>query len=129
MIVDTSALIAILLGEAEAEAFKRLLMTTRHCRLSVVSLVEATIVIERRRGTDGRRALDELLVEAEIELMPVTAEQAESARRAWRRFGKGNRPAGLNFGDCFAYEVAQTRGCPLLYVGTDFARTDIGSAL
>ena len=125
MIVDTSALIAILLGEAEAEAFKRLLMTTRHCRLSVVSLVEATIVIERRRGADGRRALDELLVEAEIELMPVTVEQAESARRAWRRFGKGNHPAGLNFGDCFAYALAEASGEPLLCKGDDFAQTDI----
>ena len=127
--MDTSALIAILLGEAEAEAFKRSLMTTRHCRLSVVSLMEATIVIERRRGADGGRALDELLVETEIEPVPVTVEQAESARRAWRRFGKGNHPAALNFGDCFAYALAKTSDEPLLFKGDDFAQTDIESAL
>lgn len=128
MIVDTSALIAILLDEAEAEAFKNSLMTTRHCRLSVVSLVEATIVIERRRGADGERVLNELLVEAQIELMPVTADLAESARRAWRRFGRGNHPAGLNFGDCFVYALAETTGEPLLFKGDDFALTDIQRA-
>ena len=128
MIVDTSALIAILLDEAEAEAFKNSLMTTRHCRLSVVSLVEATIVIERRRGADGERVLNELLVEAQIELMPVTADLAESARRAWRRFGRGNHPAGLNFGDCFVYALAETTGQPLLCKGDDFALTDIQRA-
>lgn len=129
MIVDTSALIAILLEEAERETFKRSLIATDTCRLSVVSLVEATIVIERRRGADGGRALKRLLAEAGIELMPVTAEQAESARRAWRRFGKGNHRAGLNFGDCFAYALAETTGEPLLFKGEDFALTDIQSAL
>ncbi len=126
--MDTSALIAILLEQAEAEAFKNSLVTTRHCRLSVVSLVEATIVIERRRGAAGERVLNELLVEAQIELMPVTADLAESARRAWRRFGRGNHPAGLNFGDCFVYALAETTGEPLLFKGDDFALTDIQRA-
>ena len=128
MIVDTSARIAILLDEAEAEAFKLSLLTAQHCRLSVVSLVETTIVIERRRGAEGGQALNELLLEAEIELAPITVELGESARRAWRRFGKGNHPAGLNFGDCFAYALAETTGEPLLFKGDDFALTDIQPA-
>ena len=128
MIVDTSALIAILEDEAEAEEFQRSLLATRHCRLSVASLVEATIVIERRRGTDGGRALNDLLAEAEIELVPVTIEQAEAARRAWRHYGKRRHPANLNFGDCFVYALAKTLDEPLLFKGDDFALTDIQSA-
>ncbi len=128
MIIDTSVLVGILLGEADAEELKQVLVTANDCRLSVVSLVEATMVFESRNGVDAGRALDELLVAAGVELIEVTQEQAESARRAWRRFGKGNHPAGLNFGDCFAYALAETTGEPLLFKGDDFALTDIRPA-
>ena len=128
MIVDTSVLVGILLGEADAEELKHALMTPNECRLSVVSLVEATMVLESRNGVDAGRVLDELLVEAGVELVAVTQEQADAARRAWRRFGKGNHPAALNFGDCFAYALAKTSDEPLLFKGDDFAQTDIRRA-
>ena len=86
------------------------------------------MVLESRNGVDAGRALDELLVEAGVELVAVTQEQADAARRAWRRFGKGNHPAALNFGDCFAYALAKTSDEPLLFKGVDFAQTDIRRA-
>ena len=96
--------------------------------MSTVALLEAAMVVESRGRSGGAgEDLDRLLREAEIELMPVTAEQAESARRAWRRFGRGNHPAALNFGDCFAYALADTTGEPLLFKGRDFALTDIAT--
>ena len=79
-------------------------------------------------GEATGHALDRLLKRAEIELVPVTQEQMEAARRAWRRFGKGNHPAALNFGDCFAYALAETTGEPLLFKGEDFAKTDVEAA-
>ena len=86
------------------------------------------MVLESRNGVDAGRVLDELLVEAGVELVAVTQEQADAARRAWRRFGKGNHPAALNFGDCFAYALAKTSDEPLLFKGDDFAQTDIRRA-
>ena len=96
--------------------------------MSVVALLEAAMVLESRGGAAAGQELDVLLEKARVELVPVTPEHANAARRAWRRFGKGNHPAALNFGDCFAYALAETTGEPLLFKGGDFARTDITAA-
>ena len=128
MIVDTSALLAILLGEADAPYYERTLAGAWPRRMSTVALLEAAMVVESRGGAAAGHELDELLARAEVELVPVTAEQAAAARRAWRRFGKGNHPAALNFGDCLAYALATTTGEPLLFKGNDFGRTDVERA-
>lgn len=96
--------------------------------MSVASLLETTMVVEGRVGSSGSFDLDALLATYEIELIPVDAEQAEAARVAWRRYGKGNHPARLNFGDCFSYALAKTTGEPLLFKGNDFSQTDIEPA-
>ena len=93
--------------------------------MSVVNFLEAAIVLESRSGAVAGQELDAFLEEAAIELAPVTADQAQAARRAWRRFGKGNHPAGLNFGDCYAYALAEATGEPLLFEGRNFALTDV----
>jgi ribonuclease VapC len=93
--------------------------------MSAVALLEAAMVVESRGGTAAGLELDAFLEQAAIELMPVTREQTDAARRAWRRFGKGIHPAALNFGDCFAYALAKTHGEPLLFKGEDFSRTDV----
>ena len=89
------------------------------------AVVETGLVIESRYGAQGGRELDLLIAKAELSIQPVTAEQAEVAREAWRRYGKGRHPAGLNFGDCFSYALARTSGEPLLFKGDDFIHTDI----
>ncbi len=129
MIIDTSAILAILLGEADANLYEDAIATAWPRRMSVVALLEAAMVIESRGGVTAGHELDVLVDKASIELVPVTPEQTAAARLAWRRFGKGNHPAGLNFGDCFAYALASTIGEPLLFKGDDFARTDIEAAL
>jgi ribonuclease VapC len=93
--------------------------------LSAANFLEASIVIESRKGETGGRELDLLLYRAAIEVVAVDQDQAEVARLAWRRFGKGRHPAGLNYGDCFAYALAKTRRLPLLFQGDDFSQTDI----
>ena len=128
MIVDTSAVVAILLAESDAARYERAISMAWPRRMSVVALLETTMVIEGRSGPDAGDDLDLFLREADIELEPVTLEQVEAARRAWRRFGKGNHPAALNFGDCFAYALASTKHEPLLFKGGDFARTDVEAA-
>ena len=129
MIVDSSALLAILFREPDAPQFEQAVATTPDCRMSVANALEASIVVEGRGGVAAGDELDAFLEAAGIGLAPVTAEHLVAARRAWRRFGKGNHPAGLNFGDCFAYALAEASGEPLLFKGDDFARTDILSAL
>lgn len=128
MIVDSSAVLAILFGEPDARRHAAAIMAAHPCRMSVANVLEASIVAEHRGGEQAAHNLDELLERAEIELVPVTVEHLEAARLAWRRFGKGHHPAVLNFGDCFAYALARTTGEPLLSKGDDFARTDIESA-
>ncbi len=128
MIVDTSAIIAILFDEADADRHDRAIVAAPVCRMSVANFLEATLVLEGREGVGAGHAFDAFVEEAEIELVPVTVEQAHAARRAWRRFGRGNHPAALNFGDCFAYALAEATSEPLLYKGEDFALTDIPAA-
>ncbi len=125
MIVDTSAILAILFGESDAKRYEDAIAAAWPCRMSVVALLEATMVVESRGGMTAGHELDVLLEKAAIELVPVTVEQTNAARLAWRRFGKGNHPAALNFGDCFAYVLADTMGESLLFKGNDFARTDV----
>ena len=96
--------------------------------MSVANALEASIVLENRGGSTVRDDFDSFLDVSRIELVPVTIEHFDSARRAWRRFGKGNHPAALNFGDCFAYALAETTGEPLLFKGHDFVQTDITPA-
>ncbi len=128
MIEDTSAVLAVLFAEADAEYYARSIIETSPCRISAANLLEAAIVVESRSGLAAGHELDVFLERAGIELVPVTPQQVEAARRAWRRFGKGNHPAGLNFGDCFAYALADAKGEPLLFKGKDFAQTDIEPA-
>ena len=129
MIVDSSALAAILFEEPDAHRFAAALAAPTRHRMSAASYLETAIVVEHRAGAIGAQDLDRLLERARIELVPVTVEQAQAAREAWRRFGRGNHPATLNFGDCFAYALAETTGEPLLFKGNDFALTDIKPAL
>ncbi len=129
MIVDTSALLAILNREPDAERYEAAILTAAPCRMSVANVLEALIVVESRGGEGAGHELDAFLKHAGIEPEPVTTEHLAAARRAWRHFGKGRHPAALNFGDCFAYALADVTGEPLLYKGDDFARTDISAAL
>lgn len=130
MIVDSSALLAILLGEPERDSFLDQLTSAAVARVSAVSYVEAAAVVDRRGGPELSRQYDALLAAAEIEIAEVTAEQAQVARAAFRDFGRGSgHPAALNFGDCFSYALAAAMREPLLFKGDDFARTDVRSAL
>ena len=128
MIVDSSAVLAVLLHDTDARHYAGEIMTAMPCRMSVANVLEASIVVEGRGGAAAGHELDRFLENAAIELVPVTADHLDAARRAWRRFGKGNHPAALNFGDCFAYALADMAGEPLLFKGEDFARTDIAAA-
>ena len=125
MVIDTSAIIAILLGEPEAEDIARAISDGQKRLMSVFSVLEASIVIEAKKGEAGGRELDLLLHRARIETVGMDAEQGEIARIAWQRFGKGRHPAGLNIGDCCAYALAKYSGEPLLFKGDDFSKTDI----
>jgi len=129
VIIDSSALLVVLNREPDAEVFETAILTAAPCRMSVANVLETSIVVEGRGGAEAGHELDAFLEHARIEPAPVTAEHLEAARRAWRRFGKGRHPAALNFGDCFAYALAQITGEPLLYKGGDFARTDIAAAV
>ena len=128
MIVDTSAVLAILLKESDYERYKRAIAEAERCLMSVANFVESTIVLEGRVGSGGGHELDLLIEESPIQLVEITAKHAQAARRAWRQFGKGNHPAALDFGDCFAYALAKETGEPLLFKGNDFALTDIEAA-
>ena len=129
MIVDTSALIAILRDEPEAETFAHVIEKSVVRRLSAANFVEAAVIIDGSRDPVASRRFDELVLMAEIRIEPVTEAQARIAREAYRDFGRGSgHQAKLNFGDCFAYALAKITGEPLLFKGDDFAQTDIKSA-
>jgi ribonuclease VapC len=126
VIVDTSALVAILRDEPDAKIFAMAIAGADRRRLSVANYVETAIVIDGSRNPIASRHFDDLLREAEIVIEPVTEEQAKIAREAYRDFGRGSgHPAGLNFGDCFAYALAKVLREPLLFKGGDFGHTDI----
>lgn len=129
MVLDTSALVALLLDEPEAEEFRTAVEDDTTRLVSAVTLLETALVIEARKGEPGGRELDALIHKAEIVVVAVDAEHVSEARRAYRRFGKGRHPAGLNFGDVLAYALARTSGEPLLFKGDDFAKTDIGRVI
>ena len=125
MVIDTSALVAILCDEPEAPAFEAAIDADPVRLLSAASLVEASIVLETRYGDAGGRELDTLVHKARFGVVPVSAEHAELARIAYRQFGRGRHPAGLNYGDCFSYALSIATGEPLLFKGDDFSRTDV----
>lgn len=125
MVIDTSVLVAILQDEPERGAFNKAIEAADRRSMSVVSFVEASMILEARFGPDSVRALDLVIAKAGIELVPVDAEQAHAARIAFRAYGKRRHPAGLKFGDCFAYALARTLGEPLLFKGPDFSLTDV----
>ncbi len=125
VVIDTSALLAILLGEPERGKFLQLLSESESRLLSAANALETAIVVESRRGEAAGRELDLFLHRTKIEIVAVDAEQFSIARFAWRKFGKGRHPAALNFGDCFAYALTKTSSEPLLAKGEDFQRTDL----
>lgn len=125
MVVDTSAVIAILSGESETASFARALADDPKKMISAFNALESAIVIEARKGEAGGRELDLLLHRARIEIVALNGDQVELALAAWRKYGRGNHPAGLNIGDCCAYALAKYSGEPLLFKGQDFSRTDI----
>jgi ribonuclease VapC len=125
MVIDTSAIYAILAGEPDAMAFATAIQDDPIRLMSAATLLELSIVIEARFGDAGGRELDLLLYTTGIDVIEVSREQATTARRAWRAWGKGRHPAGLNYGDCFAYALARSQGEPLLCKGDDFAQTDL----
>lgn len=125
MVIDTSALIAILLKEAETEKFARALIHDSKRLLSAFSALETSIVIEVRKGESGSLALAQLLYRAKIEIVEMNKQQMQLALEAWRKFGKGHHPAKLNLGDCCSYALAKYSGEPLLFKGNDFSQTDI----
>lgn len=125
MVLDTSALLVLLLEEPEVKTFAEAISLDPRRLVSAATALEIMIVIEARKGEAGGRELDLLLHHAKIDIVPFDAEQAEIARHAWQKFGKGNHPAGLNYGDCFSYALAKQSGEPLLFKGNDFNKTDI----
>ena len=125
MVIDTSAILAILLHEPEALVFADAIAKCQTRLVSTSTVLEATMVLESRLGELGRRELDLFLYATKTEIIAFDAEQLVLARQAFRRFGKGKHPAGLNFGDCFSYALAKATGNPLLFKGVDFAQTDV----
>src|ERR1700723_1586576 len=130
MIIDTSAVIAVLKEESDAPRFLRVLtMSAEPKRMSAANYLEAAIVVDANRNPLLSRRLDDLIVQTEIRAEPVTLEHAEIARAAYRDFGRGSgHPAQLNFGDCFAYALAKSMREPLLFKGDDFSHTDVAVA-
>jgi ribonuclease VapC len=130
MIVDSSALVAILRREPEMQKFARALLDATEVQISAATYFETSIVIDSARDPITSRMLDDLVLNSKIAIEPVTAEQARIARQAYRDFGKGSgHPAQLNFGDCFSYALARVKREPLLYKGNDFVHTDVRAAV
>ncbi len=127
MVIDTSAVAAILFDEPDAPLFEQAVERDAVRLMSAATFVELSVLVESRLGEAGGRELDLMVYQAGIEVSPLTREQAELARRAFRRFGKGRHPAALNFGNCFSYALAQATGEALLFKGGDFSRTDVAA--
>lgn len=125
MIIDTSALLAILYQEDDALFFATAIAENAQCRMSAANFLEAAINIDSKGDAEASRQLDAFIRQADIAIEPVTLEQTQIARQAYQDFGKGRHPAGLNYGDCFAYALARAVDEPLLYKGNDFGQTDI----
>jgi ribonuclease VapC len=125
MVIDASAVIAILLAEEDAERYARAMGAALQPRMSAASYLEAAVVIDNRGDVVARREFDRFIRRAGIEVVAVDLEQAEIARQAYRDFGKGRHRAGLNFGDCFSYALSKAIDEPLLFKGGDFALTDV----
>jgi ribonuclease VapC len=125
MVIDTSAILAILFDEPAAARIERAIEADLVRLMPAPSFLEAAIVAEARYGDPGGRELDLLVHKAQIQIVPFDAAQSEVARRAFRAYGRGHHPAKLNFGDCFAYALAKTSGEALLFTGSDFKKTDI----
>ena len=129
MIVDTSAILSVLLDEPAGARVLEAIVDAKAPRMSAANWFEVAMIVEERGGRLASLRLDEFFRVAGIEVTPVSVEQAAAARHAWRYFGRHKHSARLDFGDCFAYALAKTTGEPLLYTGEDFARTDIEPAL
>lgn len=128
MVIDSSALVAILMGEPGCDALAVKLSGAPRPVICAANRLEAMMVISARLGPPGVQALGELLEAADVLIAPADAELVQTAFEAWQRFGKGRHPAGLNFGDCFAYALAMRRGDVLLFKGNDFSQTDVAQA-
>ena len=128
MVIDSSALLAIVFDERERTSFVDIIENAPRRLISAATLLECSIVVLKRTGETGALWLEEFMKRAGIDIAPVDADQSRAAIDAYRRFGKGRHPAGLNFGDCFAYALAAVTSEPLLYKGDDFAKTDIAAA-
>lgn len=125
MVLDTSAVLAILLGEPEAVTFSQAIEAAPVRLMSTVSVLEAALVIESRKGPNGRRDLDQFLKDGVTEMVAFDPLQVHVAREAFLKFGKGRHPAALNITDCCSYALAMTSGEPLLFKGNDFSQTDV----
>jgi len=129
MVLDSSAIIAILLNEPDAASILSAFDRDESKLVSAATLLEAAMVIEARKGDGGGVALDLLLSKGGVQIVTVDAAQVAEARRAWRRFGRGRHEAGLNYGDLFAYALSRTTGEALLFKGDDFRRTDVARVI
>lgn len=127
MVIDTSVMVALLFGEEDAERFAEAIESDPARLMSAASVLEASLVIESELGEEGGREFDLLLLRAGIETIAFTEDQLQLARHAFRTFGKGRHPAGLNYGDCFSYALSRTTGEALLFNGDDFSKTDVVS--
>lgn len=125
MVVETSAILAILQDEPQRRKFNEAVEAADTRWLSTASFVESSMIVESRYGADGVRDLDLFIAKARIALVPVDEDQAQLAREGFQKFGKGRHPAGLNFGDCFSYALARSLDEPLLFKGNDFSKTDV----
>ncbi|HEY4000581.1 MAG TPA: type II toxin-antitoxin system VapC family toxin [Candidatus Xenobia bacterium] len=128
MVIDSSALVAILMGESEAGRMAVALARDPKRLVAAVSVLETAMVLETKKGPAGGREVDLLLHHARIEVVAMSVDQVQLARQAWLRFGKGRHPAGLNLGDCCSYALAVHSGEPLLFKGADFNHTDVAQA-
>ena len=125
MVIDSSALIALLLGQPEAQSFAQKIASHKRRLLSSVNALETAIVIEAKKGTAGGQEYDVLLYTSDIQIIPFTKEHYQAARSAWLIYGKGRHPAGLNIGDCCAYALSKQTGEGLLFKCNDLAQTDV----